>query len=230
MSDTGLGDDGPNTAPPSDELRILTATLRPSVAAFFVGLGGRTAKSVSSTSVDLNAAAVDRASRAVASASVAVVDASIDPNEAADVCRHLRASRADLPLGILFCCPCAATKGSLRPFLDLGIGSFLDLQLSAAQTLAALRGIARGECVVCLQLSKETSAALFNNHDGNERLSEDNIVLLQLVADGMTDHEIAREMFLSHHTIKHRIARLRDRAHARNRIQLAAWAARHRDL
>jgi DNA-binding NarL/FixJ family response regulator len=46
----------------------------------------------------------------------------------------------------------------------------------------------------------------------------------------MTDHEIGGEMFLSHHTVKHRIERLRHRANARNRIQLAAWAGGRLEL
>jgi DNA-binding NarL/FixJ family response regulator len=44
------------------------------------------------------------------------------------------------------------------------------------------------------------------------------------VAAGLTDHEIGRQLYLSHHTVKHRIDRLRRRVRARNRIQLAAWA------
>jgi DNA-binding NarL/FixJ family response regulator len=46
------------------------------------------------------------------------------------------------------------------------------------------------------------------------------------VALGLTDHEIGRRLSLSHHTVKHRIDRLRRRVHAKNRVQLAAWAGR----
>lgn len=159
-------------------------------------------------------------------ASVALVDASCERAEALDVCRELRVLRADMRIGILFCCPHAASPESLRPFLAAGIGSFLDLQLSAEQTLAALRGIARGEAVVRMQLSEETSTALFNGQSTDEQLSPEDLVLLRLVALGYTDAEIGREMCLSHHTIKHRIERLRSRVQARNRIQLAAFAGR----
>jgi DNA-binding NarL/FixJ family response regulator len=134
--------------------------------------------------------------------------------------------REDLRIGILFCCPHAASPESLRPFLSAGIGSFLDLQLSAEQTLAALRGIARGEAVVRMQLSEATSTVLFNGHSKDEQLSADDLVLLRLVSLGWTDAQIGGELCLSHHTIKHRIERLRRRVHARNRIQLAAFAGR----
>jgi two-component system, NarL family, response regulator DevR len=197
------------------------------VGAVFAAMGGRNS-SVSTTTFDVSASAARaaRATRAVMVASVALVDASIDPAEALDVCLQLRARRGDLRIGILFCCPHAATPESLRSFLDVGIDSFLDLQLSAEQMLVALRGIARGESVVRVHLSEESSSALFNGQNTVQQLSDDELALLRLVALGLTDQEIGAEMCLSHHTIKHRIERLRRRVDARNRIQLAAFAGR----
>lgn len=208
------------------EFVIVVATGRPSVGAFFTAMGARQSRGISATTFDVSTAAVERASRAVMDAAVAVVDASLDPVEGLAVCRELRARRADLRIGVLFCCPHAATPESLRPFLSAGIGSFLDLQLSTEQMLAALRGIARGEDVFRLQLTEDSSTVLFNGHSEDKRLSDDDLVLLRLVALGLSDREIGTQMCLSRHTIKHRIERLRRRQHARNRIQLAAFAAR----
>jgi len=208
------------------EFRIALAADRPSVRLFFDALGGRRSSTVSTTTFDVRATAMMRASRAVMAASVAVIDASIDPDEALDVCEQLHVLHPGLRTGVLFCCPHAATPRSMRPFLDAGIGSFLDLQLSADETLVALRAIARGEDVMRLHLNEDSSRALFGGNTEDEQLSSDDLTLLRLVALGMTDHEIGDEMCLSHHTIKHRIERLRRRQHARNRIQLAAVAGR----
>ena len=104
------------------------------------------------------------------------------------------------------------------------------MQLSAEQPLSALRAIARGEDVMRLQLSEDSSRALFGGQNADEQLSADDLTLLHLVALGMTDHEIGDEMCLSRHTIKHRIERLRRRQHARNRVQLATFAARLESL
>jgi DNA-binding NarL/FixJ family response regulator len=146
--------------------------------------------------------------------------------EAVDVCRQLREQRADLPVGVVFCCPRAASAENLRTCRDAGIGSFLDLQLSSEQTLSALRSMARGETVVRLQLSEGSSSVLFNSQNPDEQLSPRDFTLLRLVALGLTDHEIGAELCLSHHTIKHRLERLRGRLNARNRVQLAAIAGR----
>jgi DNA-binding NarL/FixJ family response regulator len=208
------------------EFCIVAVTGRPSVAAFFGSLARPSSNAVTTTTFDFSASAVGRGAKSVMGASVAVVDASIDPVEALDICLQLRTLRADLRIGVLFCCPHAAMPDSLRPFLAASIGSFLDLQLSAEQMLAALRGIARGETVVRIQLREDTSKVLFNGHDTGERLSDADLELLRLVALGSTDHEIGVALYLSHHTVKHRIERLRSRLHARNRIQLAAVAGR----
>jgi DNA-binding NarL/FixJ family response regulator len=204
---------------------IVLATGRPGVSTFFAAMGGRSS-AVSTTTFDVSASAVTRASRAVTTASVALVDASLDPVEALEVCRQLRTRRADLRIGVLFCCPHAAKPESLRPFLAAGIGSFLDLQLSAEQMLSALRGIARGETVVRLQLNEDASGALLNGHSTGDELSADDLALLRLVALGLTDNEIGMELCLSRHTIKHRIERLCRQRQARNRTQLAAFAGR----
>jgi DNA-binding NarL/FixJ family response regulator len=208
------------------DLRIVLFTSRPSVGTLFASLGGRRSSAVTTTAFDATTAAISPASRAAVDASVVVVDASLDPAEALELCVQLRALQPQLRIGLLFCCPHAASSNSLRPFLDAGVGSFLDLQLSAAQTLACLRAIARGEDVVRLHLSEASSRALFGSQVTTEQLSADDLTLLRLVALGMTDHEIGDKMCLSHHTIKHRIERLRRRQHARNRIQLAALAGR----
>jgi two-component system response regulator DevR len=209
-----------------NDFRIVLFTDRPSVGIFFDSLGGRRSGVVSATAFEARSSAVEPASRAVMEASVAVVDASYDPTEALELCAALRTVRAEVRIGLLYCCQHASTPDSLRPFLDAGFGSFLDLELSAEQTLGALRGIARGDNVMRLHLSEASSRALFGTQNDTEQLSADDMTLLRLVALGMTDHEIGDEMCLSHHTIKHRIERMRRRQHARNRIQLAAVAAR----
>lgn len=203
---------------------LVLGSERPGVAAWF-GTLARTGSGVSITTFDFSEIARVHVSRAVQTASVVVIDASIDSMAALEVCRRLRALREDLRFGVLFCCPHAVQADSLRPFVNEGIGSFLDLQLSPEQTISALRSIARGEDVVRLQLSKDSSTELFGGGT-EEQLSADDLTLMGLVALGLTDNEIGLRMCLSRHTIKHRIERLCRRHHARNRVQLAAVAGR----
>jgi DNA-binding NarL/FixJ family response regulator len=201
-------------------------TGRPTVGAFFTEIGRSYASSVSVALVPLDVRAVRAAADRIAAASIAVVDASVDRSEAVAVCAAIRAMQASLPISAVFCCPHAATATALRGLLAAGAQGLVDLQLSADETLRVLRGIARGQGTFHLQMvagSRTSLVELLANERTND-LSESDISLLQLLAAGLTDHEIGRQLYLSHHTVKHRIDRLRRRVGARNRVQLAAWA------
>jgi DNA-binding NarL/FixJ family response regulator len=199
---------------------------RPTVHAF-IGEIGRLDPAVSVTLLPLDATVVAAAFDSVAAAEVAVVDASVERAEATAVCTTIRAMRPRLPISAVFCCPHAATSADLRGLLSAGVEALVDLQLSAAETLRLLRGVARGQGAFHLQLAAGSTTSLqelIANERTTDELSAHDLSLLRLVAAGLTDHEIGRQLYLSHHTVKHRIDRLRQRVRARNRIQLAAWA------
>jgi DNA-binding NarL/FixJ family response regulator len=222
-----VADDGRSEDPTQGSgFTVVVVTGRPTVGAFFTELGRSHADSVSVSLVPLDVRAVRAASDRLATASVAVVDASVDRAEAVAVCAAIRAMQAPLPISAVFCCPHAATATALRGLLAAGAQGLVDLQLSAEETLRVLRGIARGQGTFHLQMvagSNTSLVELLANERTND-LSEPDVSLLRLVAAGLTDHEIGRRLYLSHHTVKHRIDRLRRRVGARNRVQLAAWA------
>jgi DNA-binding NarL/FixJ family response regulator len=206
---------------------MLVAASHPMVRALFVDIGRQSHGSVHVTVVPLDARAVAAASARLATASVAVVDASVDPGEALAACTAIRTDHPDLSIGVVFCCTHATTAADLRAFLAAGVGGLLELELSAEETLGILRGVARGEGAVHLQLAAWSGASLLGRLAGEEHavaLSDHDLALLRLVALGLTDQEIGHRLTLNHHTIKHQIERLRRRVHAKNRVQLAAWA------
>jgi DNA-binding NarL/FixJ family response regulator len=211
----------------SDPLRVVVVASRPPVRALFAEMAraGRDAVSVALAALDSRAIA--GAAQALVAADVAVVDASVDHSETVAACEAIRAEAPRLPISAVFCCPHAASAADLRALVSAGVGGLLDLQLPAEETLRVLRGIARGQGAFHLQMAVGSSTSLFDllgRDRGAEHLSEPDVALLRLVALGLTDHEIGRQLYLSHHTVKHRIDRLRRRVQARNRIQLAAWA------
>jgi DNA-binding NarL/FixJ family response regulator len=215
------------------EFGVVAFTGRTTVHALLSEMGRQSDAPISITFLPLDAHGVAKAAEAIARADVAVVDGSIDRAEAIAVCQALREARASLPISAVFCCPHSATAADLRGLLAAGAEGLLDLQLSPADTLHVLRGVARGQGAFHLQMAAGSStslAQLLAKRDGADQLSEHDLGLLRLVAAGLTDHEIGQQLYLSHHTIKHRIDRLRQRVHARNRVQLAAWAASHEAL
>jgi DNA-binding NarL/FixJ family response regulator len=209
------------------DFHVLVAASHPTVRALFAEIARQHPGSVLITVVSLDARAVLAASARLAPGSVAVVDASVEPTEALAVCEAIRTHRPALPVSAVFCCAHSATAADLQSFLGAGVGGLLELELSAEDILVALRGIARGESALHVQLAAGARTSLLDRLTGTgraEHLSDRDLGLLRLVALGLTDHEIGRQLYLSPHTIKHRIDRLRRHVHAKNRVQLAAWA------
>jgi two-component system, NarL family, response regulator DevR len=219
--------DGPPEARTIAPFRVVAVSARPTVHAFITEIGRQDEATVSVTLLPLDATVVASAYDALMAADVAVVDASVERAEAIAVCKTIRAMRPGLPISAVFCCPHSATAADLRGLLAAGVEGLVDLQLSAAETLRVLRGVARGQGAFHLQLAAGSTTSLqelLANERTADELTVHDLSLLRLVAAGLTDHEIGRQLYLSHHTVKHRIDRLRRRVRARNRIQLAAWA------
>jgi DNA-binding NarL/FixJ family response regulator len=206
---------------------VVVLSGRAIVQAMFTDLGRRRRDAVSVTVLPMSAGAIAGASDVLGTASVAVLDASVSAPEALAACEALRAECPSLPVAAVFCCPHSTSAADLRALLVAGADGLLDLELPADETLRMLRDIARGQGTCHLQLAADSSTSLrdfLSNEPVNENLSERDLGILRLVTLGYTDQEIGRELFLSHHTVKHRIDRLRRQVGARNRIQLAAWA------
>jgi DNA-binding NarL/FixJ family response regulator len=217
----------------TDEFRVAAFTGRTTVQALLSEMARESEAPTTITFLPLDADLAGVPAEVIARADVAVVDGSIDRKEAIALCEALRKARAVLPISAVFCCPHAATAADLPGLLAAGVEGLLDLQLSPADTLDVLRGVARGQRAFHLQMAASSGTSLvelLTKEDESDEFSEDDLVLLRLVAAGLTDQEIGRKLYLSHHTVKHRIERLRHRVHARNRIQLAAWAGSHEAL
>jgi DNA-binding NarL/FixJ family response regulator len=226
VSEVSDGHD-PSERPKVNPFWIVVAAGRPSVRAFFAEIGRVPDSAVSVALLPLDAHAVAAAEDRLERANVAVVDASVERAEAISVCGAIRDRRPKLPISAVFCCPHAVTSGDLRGLLAAGVEGLIDLQLSAAETLRVLRGVARGQGAFHLQMvaGSKTSLVQLLAHERDSELNDHDLGLLRLVAAGLTDQEIGQQLYLSPHTVKHRIDRLRQRVSARNRIQLAAWAA-----
>ena len=212
--------------PPADtNLRLLLSTRRPAVERFFSTLARGHDGRLAVTSIDVSVADVNAHGNPVDAADVAVVDVGVDGAVGLNVCQELHRRRPELPIAALLCCPHAVTALSLRTLLAGGVGSVLDLQATPAETLRALETVAAGGSVLHLHLRRDHRSILRDVLTGRGPTAMQ-MRLLELVALGLPDHEIARRVHLSPHTVKHHIEQLRRDVRARNRTELAAWAGR----
>jgi DNA-binding NarL/FixJ family response regulator len=210
-----------------DAFKVVVATSRPTIRAFFEAMGREAAFQILVTCMPLSAAAAAAEAKAIGSAQVAVVDASLDSVEAINVCVQALAIKAELEIIALFCCPRSATAAQVRALASVGVRSFVEEgQLSEAEVLRVIQTVARGQGVLRLQIAEAQTLFTGAGVAVPSDFSSDDLQVLEQVVLGLTDPEIGRQLYLSRHTVKHRIERLRRRAGARNRVQLAVWATR----
>jgi DNA-binding NarL/FixJ family response regulator len=96
------------------------------------------------------------------------------------------------------------TRNEILEMLELGVKNYVFKECSREELVHAIYSAAKGEQFFC----RNTFETLFGNKLIPER--EDNIPLLslreteliQLIAEGLTNKEIAEKLFLSIHTIK----------------------------
>lgn len=113
----------------------------------------------------------------------------------------------------------------------LGVQGYLLKDASAGEIVAAVRGVARGEAMcpanLCMKLIEHVSStartAQRNSSvawipDANKnRLTHRQIQLMNLVAEGLTNKEIAASLNLSQFTVKNHIRRVMRQVDASNR-------------
>lgn len=119
---------------------------------------------------------------------------------------------------------------SLFEALQAGAQGYLLKSLGAEEFLEMLEGVARGEAA----LTRKTAARLIDGiaHDKRrrgepqDRLTPREVALLELVATGMSNKGIAREMSISENTVKYYMKSILQKLGARNRTEAAAHALR----
>jgi DNA-binding NarL/FixJ family response regulator len=118
--------------------------------------------------------------------------------------------------------------------LRAGASGFLLKDATSAELVKAVRTVAAGEAVVSPRI---TRTLLDRYQEGpaspvqSARLLEDLTVrereVLVAIAQGLSNIEIARELFLSESTVKTHVGRVLAKLQARDRVHAVIWAHRH---
>jgi two-component system, NarL family, response regulator LiaR len=116
------------------------------------------------------------------------------------------------------------------PAIKAGALSYLLKDVSPTELIAAVKKASIGEAVLHPQVAQKLMRGLRENGENQivEELSKREIEVLQLVAEGLTNLEIAERLFISDKTVKSHVSNILGKLHLADRTQAAVYAWRNK--
>ncbi|MDH6268927.1 DNA-binding CsgD family transcriptional regulator [Rhizobium sp. SG_E_25_P2] len=110
------------------------------------------------------------------------------------------------------------SRNSRQPIIESSIAFLRGFRLSLDRIVMPQRSTGSPNWAVCL----ENVRSVRQPAPQVENLSVEESIISQMLREGLTAKEIAREMDVSHRTVEHRISQLKERYKARNVAHLTA--------
>jgi DNA-binding NarL/FixJ family response regulator len=114
--------------------------------------------------------------------------------------------------------------------IKAGASGYLLKEVELEDLLAAIRAVARGEAVIDPAIASRVLAEFrqpeFTKKPAESVLSERDEDILRLVAQGLSNQEIAERLFISEKTVRNRLSLVFQQLHLKNRTEAALYAMR----
>ncbi len=114
-----------------------------------------------------------------------------------------------------------------------GAAGYVLKQIGSGELVRALETVGRGESLIDPALTQKVFAKVREatrraEGDAFANLSDQEMRILALIAEGKTNREIATQVFLSEKTVRNYVSSLLSKLHLSTRAQAAAYAVQHR--
>jgi DNA-binding NarL/FixJ family response regulator len=157
-----------------------------------------------------------------------VMDVRLPDGSGIEACREIRAEMPETRVVMLTSYP---DEDAVLSAIVAGASGYLLKQVRARDLVAALEAVGRGEslldpAVTGKVLERMRRIATSDQPDELAALTQQERKILALVADGMTNKEIAAEIFLSDKTVKNYVSSILSKLNLERRAQAAAYVAR----
>jgi len=145
---------------------------------------------------------------------------------------HVRQLRRGSPqAGLLFLVP-SYDLTQILPLLQAGATGFVDHETGVADLARAIIAVGRGELVLPPQIAARALAALARGDTASSRdlvepLTPREREVLGLLARGLTNKDIAQQLFVSVRTVEAHLRNVYGKLDVRSRTEAALWAVEH---
>ena len=157
---------------------------------------------------------------------VAVLDVQLPDGTGIELCRELRSARPELACLMLTSFP---DDDALLDAVVAGASGYVLKQVRGSDLVAAVRQVAAGHSLLDPVLRERAATRIRSGPEDDARLKHltpQERRILDLLADGLTNRQIADEMFLAEKTIKNYVSNLLAKMGMSRRTEAAVYAAR----
>jgi DNA-binding NarL/FixJ family response regulator len=160
---------------------------------------------------------------------VAVLDVRLPDGSGVDLCRSLRERRADLACLMLTSFP---DNEAISASVLAGAKGYVLKNVRGDDLVNAIRRVANGEMLLTtdqIERSRERLRRQIAEDIRLESLSGQEQRILELLSEGLSNREIAAEMFLAEKTVKNYVSNLLAKLGFQRRTEAALFAQRQHD-
>jgi two-component system, NarL family, response regulator DevR len=156
---------------------------------------------------------------------VVLLDARLPDIGGPEVCRLLQ---AEVPETAVVMLTTFAEDDLVRRCIRAGARGYLLKDVERLDLGRSIRAVVRGEAVIDSKVASTVLAAVRQTADADpeQPLNERQREVLRLIAEGLSNREIAERAQLSEHTVKGYVEEILERLEARNRVQAAILATK----
>lgn len=157
---------------------------------------------------------------------VAVLDVRLPDGNGVEVCRDIRSSMPSVHCLML---TSYADDEALFDAIMAGASGYVLKQIRAAELVDAIRKVAAGQSLLDPGVTARVLERLRSGTVADEKLeglTDQERRILDLLAEGMTNREIADRMYLAEKTVKNYVSNLLSKMGMQRRTEAAVYAAR----
>jgi DNA-binding NarL/FixJ family response regulator len=160
---------------------------------------------------------------------VAIIDMRLPDGNGVEVCREVRSHDPEIQCLIL---TSFADDEALFDAIMAGAAGYLLKQIKGTDLVDGIRRVAEGQSLLDPQVTARVLERIRRGPEEDERLArltDQERRILDLIADGLTNRQIAERMYLAEKTVKNYVSNLLSKLGMERRTEAAVFAARLQD-